>query len=154
MQRLDPTPSAKSEAHYDVDFFAWTRRTAALLRSGRFDELDVEHLAEEVEDMGRRERRELASRLVVLVAHLLKWSQQPAGRSPSWEATIASQRAEIGDLLDDNPSLRAEVASQVTRRWTVAIKHAAAETRLPADSFPPDCPWSAEQILDGTFYPS
>jgi hypothetical protein len=155
MQTLDPTrvPPGKHEADYDVDFFAWTQRTAALLRSGRFDELDVEHLAEEVEDMGKRERRELGSRVVVLVVHLLKWAQQPDRRSPSWEATIVSQRAELGDLLDDNQSLRPEVAGYVTRRWTVAVKQAAAETRLPAAAFPASCPWSAEQILDGGFYP-
>jgi hypothetical protein len=155
MQTLDPAPvpPGKHEADYDVDFFAWTQRTAALLRSGRFEELDVAHLAEEVEDMGKRERRELGSRVVVLVVHLLKWAQQPARRSPSWEATIVSQRAELGDLLDDNPSLRPEVAGFVARRWTVAVKQAAAETRLPAAVFPASCPWSAEQILDDAFYP-
>jgi Domain of unknown function DUF29 len=152
MQTLDPTPG-KHEADYDVDFFAWTQRMAALLRSGRFDELDVEHLAEEVEDMGKRERRELGSRIVVLVAHLLKWRQQPERRTPSWKATIVTQRSEIADLLDDNPSLRPEVARQVTRRWAVAVENAAAKTGLAADVFPASCPWSGEQILDDAFYP-
>ena len=156
MQTLDPAPAppGKHEADYDVDFFAWTQRTAALLRSRRFDELDVGHLAEEVEDMGKRERRELGSRIVVLVAHLLKFAHQPDRRSPSWRATIATQRAEIEDLLQDNPSLHPEVARMATRRWAVAVKEAAAETRRAVDSFPPSCPWSAEQILDGAFYPS
>jgi hypothetical protein len=156
MQTPDPRPAPPEphEAGYDVDFFAWTQRTAALLRSGRFDELDVEHLAEEVEDMGKRERRELGTRIVVVLAHLLKWAQQPDRRSASWEVTIVTQRAEIDDLLRDNPSLRPEVEHLVTRRWAVAVKQAAAETGLPADVFPSSCPWSAEQILDPAFYPS
>ncbi len=155
MQTTDPGPAppTEHEADYDVDFFAWTQHTAALLRSGRFDEVDVEHLAEEVEDMGKRERRELSSRIVVLVAHLLKWVQQPDQRTPSWKVTIGSQRREIAALLDDNPSLRPEVSRQVMLRWTAAVDDAATETRLPADTFPASCPWSAEEILDGAFYP-
>jgi hypothetical protein len=142
------------DADYDVDFFAWTRRTAALLRSRRFDELDTEHLAEEVEDMGKRERRELGSRMVVLLAHLLKWAQQPERRSPSWEATIIAQRTEIDELLTDNPSLRSEVSGFVARRWRVALKQAAAETQRAAEDLPATCPWTVGQVLDGTFLPS
>src|SRR2546426_519054 len=91
---------------YDEDFVAWASETARLLRSGRFDKIDVEHLAEEVEDMANRDKRELASRLRVLILHLLKWQQQPGKRSRSWRATIATQRAELKDLLDQSPSLR------------------------------------------------
>jgi hypothetical protein len=103
--------------------------------------------------MGRRERRELASRITVLLAHLLEWSAQPAERSSSWEPTIATQRTEIADLLNDNPSLRSEVPSQTRRRWPVAVKQAVAETNLAASVFPPNCPWSVEQILDEGFHP-
>jgi hypothetical protein len=125
-----------------------------LLRSRRFDELDTEHLAEEVEDMGKRERRELGSRMVVLLAHLLDWAQQPERRSPSWEATIIAQRTEIDELLADNPSLRSEVSGLVARRWHVAVKQAAAETQRAAEDLPATCPWTVEQVLDGTFLSS
>lgn len=156
MPRPDPrsVSPAENEARYDVDFFAWTQRTAALLRSGRVDEVDAEHLAEEVEDMGKRERRELASRIVVLVGHLLKWRQQPDQRTLSWKATIVAQRREIADLLADNPSLRPEVARQVADRWNAAVAAAAAETGLAEDALPARCPWSADQIHDGAFYPT
>jgi hypothetical protein len=147
-------PAEPDDAGYDVDFLAWTRRTAALLRSRRFDELDVERLAEEVDDMGKRERRELGSRMTVLLVHLLKWAYQAKQRRGSWEATLVMQRGEIEALLADNPSLRSEVAGLVERRWPVAVKRAAAETGLPAASIPAACPWSVEQLLDDAFLPS
>src|SRR5215472_16561668 len=91
---------------YDRDFFEWTQCNAALLRAGRFDHADIEHIAEELEGMGKRDQRELESRLQVLLMHLLKWKYQPAKRSSSWEGTIDTQRDEIGRLLRQAPSLK------------------------------------------------
>jgi hypothetical protein len=145
-----PTTGA---AGYEEDFFAWTKRTASLLRARRFSDLDVEHLAEEIEDMGKRDRRELDSRVRVLLAHLLKWQLQPARQSRSWKATIVAQRAEIDDLLRDSPSLRSRVGSELERNYGVAVARAAAETGAARDRFPTRCPWSARQLLDPRFHP-
>ena len=91
---------------YDRDFYAWSRQQAELLRAGKLAEADIEHIAEEIDSMGRTEKRELISRLTVLLLHLLKWRYQPGKRGPSWEASIANQREDIADHLDDNPSLK------------------------------------------------
>src|ERR1700674_3816748 len=91
---------------YDRDFYEWTVRNAELLRSGRSTEADLEHIAEEIEDMGKRERRELLSRLSVLIAHLLQWQVQPERRSRSWTTTIRLQRSRIKKLISQMPSLR------------------------------------------------
>jgi hypothetical protein len=138
---------------YDRDFHAWTQRTAALLRAGRFEEADMEHVAEEIEDMGRRDARELNSRLRVLVAHLLKRQFQPDQRSSSWLGTISAQRQEIDSLLEQSPSLRLTLESGLADNYIRAVKRAAAETGLAADRFPSACPYRADQILDEDFLP-
>src|SRR5947208_12657968 len=94
---------------YDKDFAEWTRHNAELLRSGRVTEADLEHIAEEIEDMGKRERRELLSRLTVLIVHMLKWNVQPDRRSRSWEGTIRVQRKDLAKLLSQNPSLKSHL---------------------------------------------
>jgi hypothetical protein len=91
---------------YDRDFYAWSREQAELLRAGKLAEADIEHIAEEIDSMGRTEKRELISRLSVLLLHLLKWRYQPGKRGPSWEASISNQRDGIAEHLDDNPSLK------------------------------------------------
>ena len=78
-------------AHYEADIVAWASEQARLLRSGRFDLLDTEHIAEEIEDVGKSEQRELASRMAVLLCHLIKWCYQPARQGASWLATIKTQ---------------------------------------------------------------
>src|SRR5580698_11209673 len=94
------------DSDHDRDFYAWANKQAALLRAGKLDEADFEHIAEEIESMGRTEKRELVSRLSVLLLHLLKWRFQPEKRGPSWEASIRVQRNRLADHLDDNPSLK------------------------------------------------
>ena len=103
---------------YEQDFFEWSQTTAALIRAGTWDDLDREALAEEIESLGKRDRRELGSRLQTLVMHLLKWGYQPAERSGSWRGTIRTARREITAVLDDSPSLRRQVpgcSRQATR---------------------------------------
>src|SRR5689334_13690461 len=97
--------STKNATLYDTDFYAWTAEQAALLRAGRLSEADVENIAEEIESMGRSERRELVNRLTVLFVHLLKWRHQPGLRPRSWALTIEQQRIQLGRHLDHNPSL-------------------------------------------------
>ncbi len=138
---------------YEVDVVAWANEQAALLRAGEVSALDLLNLAEEIEDVGKSEQRELASRLSVLLAHLLKWQFQPARRSPSWRATIGAQRAEIAYHLSKAPSLRPRLADAgwMNFVWKHAVARAIKETRL-AD-FPAQCIWSPEQILDDTYLP-
>jgi len=141
-------------ALYDSDFYSWTRRTAALLRAHRFDEIDVEHAAEEIEDMGKRDLKELNSRVQVLLLHLLKWQNQPDGRSPSWQATIVTQRIEIEALLRQSPSLRPKLTSELVQNYANAVKRAVPETGLRKEDFPVGCPFTIEQILDEEFLPT
>ena len=138
---------------YDADIVAWSREQAELLRAGRLSALDIEHIADEVEDVGKSEQRELASRMALLLAHLLKWRDQPAGRSASWRTTIRIQRRSIERRLDRTPSLIASLtdADWLGEAWDDALAQAAKETGLA--SFPDACPWSAEQILDPEFLP-
>ena len=114
---------------YDRDFHAWAGEQAALLRAGRLAEADIAHIAEEIESMGRGEKRELISRLKVLLVHLLKWRFQPAGRGNSWRLTIAEQRREVADHLDDNPSLRAQLDAAIVSAYGGAILAAARARR-------------------------
>src|SRR5271156_6442730 len=92
---------------YETDVVAWANEQAALLRSGKLSALDIEHIADEVEDVGKSEKRELANRMAVLLAHLLKWREQAAMRSVSWQVTIKVQRKAIAAHLEDVPSLKA-----------------------------------------------
>ena len=142
-----------NEMHHDRDFYAWTREQAALLRAGAFDRLDTEHLIEELENMGARERRELVSRLAVLLAHLLKWRYQPERRSRSWQATIEVQRLDLADLLAENPSLKALLPELFAKAWRRAVILAVAETGLPKSTFPSAPEIFPEQALDEDFWP-
>lgn len=160
MTRVRPSevPPHDGEQHdamhgYEEDFHAWTRRTAELLRAGRFDEADIEHVAEEIEDMGRRDMRELNSRVRILLLHLLKWQCQPERRAPSWLGTISAQRQEIEDLLQQSPSLRPRLESGLARNYERALARAAAETGLTVDRFPAACPYSIDRMLAEDFLP-
>ena len=138
---------------YDEDFYAWTREQAKLLRQGRFTDADIANICEELDSMGRTEKRELASRLRVLLAHLLKWAYQPEARTRSWAATIVTQRADLRDHLADNPSLAARRDEVVAELYDKARRLAAAETGLLEEHFPVTCPWPFTQIVDDAFWP-
>jgi hypothetical protein len=138
---------------YDTDYYAWTVEQARYLRAGHGDHVDWLHLAEEIEDMGRTQKRELASRLKILFAHLLKWHYQPNHRGHSWRYTIEEQRNELFDHLTDNPSLKSILPEAITRGYRNAIVMATRETGLAKDTFPPTCPWTIEQALDQDFWP-
>jgi hypothetical protein len=138
---------------YEQDFFEWTRCNAALLRAGRFDQADIAHIAEEIEDMGRSESRELESRLSLLLMHLLKWQIQPERRGRSWRATIDVQRKELLRLLRRMPSLKPQLSVELSEIYELAVKRAIAETDLPDEDFPAECPYAIDQILAEDFYP-
>lgn len=142
---------------YRQDYYAWAREQARALQERRFEALDFEHLAEEVEDLAKSERRELRSRLKQVLVHLLKCQFQSGRPSGSWEGTLASQRTEIAALFHDSPSLERELPEIVEQAYSLALRVAGKEMRLKRDQwqslFPAQCPWSAEQILDEDFYP-
>jgi hypothetical protein len=140
-------------ADYDGDFFQWTRATAELIRQGRLAEVDLEHVAEEIEGIGKRDRREVRSCLIVLVMHLLKWEFQPELRTPSWSSTIQEQRMQIQLIIEDSPSLRRLPSDELAATYKRAVRRAIAQTGLDAGRFPPSCPYTAEQILDSDFFP-
>lgn len=138
---------------YDSDFCEWTHRTAQLLRQGRFKDVDVEHVAEEIEDMGKRDLRELCSRLEVLLAHLLKWKFRASRRARSWRVTIRAQRMDIQKLLHQSPSLRQRLSTEQRESYRVAVGLAMDETGMKRDRLPASCPFSLEEILDEEFLP-
>jgi hypothetical protein len=144
---------SRNSVAYDEDFFAWTMEQARLLREGAFSEIDTLNLAEEIESMGKNNRRELGSRLVVLLMHLLKWRYQPNRRSPSWATTVRDQRDEIEDLLADSPSLRPVVKDTLSAVYARARRKAISETGLRDSVFPAKCPFTAEQVLAEDFLP-
>ena len=138
---------------YEQDFYAWANEQAALLRAGRLSEADIEHVAEEIESIGKAEKRELVSRLKVLLLHLLKWRFQPTMRGTSWRLTVKEQRREVADHLGDNPSLRATLSESLRAAYRLACIIASRETGLAEETFPADCPWSFEQMMADDFWP-
>ncbi|CAK0764942.1 conserved hypothetical protein [Gammaproteobacteria bacterium] len=136
---------------YENDFYAWTENQVTLLRGGQLAGLDLEHIAEELESMGRSERRELESRLEVLVMHLLKWRYQPQRRGTSWYHTIVVQRARVLRVLEDNPSLRPRTKGLLDVVYPTARLLAAGETGI--EHLPEVCPFTLNQVLDTHYWP-
>ena len=140
--------------NYDSDFYGWTQEQAALLKAGRLSELDIDNLLEEVETMGRSERRELDSRLTVLLIHLLKWQYQPIRRGRSWQLTIKGQRINFSETLYENPSLKPQIDTILKRAYAKSIVKVSQETAIDEQVFPGSCPWTLSQILDDNYYPN
>jgi hypothetical protein len=153
MSSQHPGTTANPSGLYDEDFFEWTRRNAELLRAGQLEYADIEHIAEEIEDLGKRDLRELDNRSQVLLTHLLKWQFQPDKRSPSWRRTITAQRARIDRLLQQNPGFQQKIAAHLTGNYRDAVSLAVIETGLLRDRFPAECPYTVEQLLDPEFVP-
>lgn len=140
-------------AAYEDDAAAWAFEQARLIRAGEFDKLDLVHIADEIEDVGRSERREIVSRMAVLLAHLLKWQMQPAFRSRSWELTIRDQRRRVLRALGKLPSLRPMLTDDewIVDMWDDAVTTTRRETGLEA--FPVTCPWSLPDVLRDDWMP-
>ena len=140
-------------SNYDADFYAWANEQSALLRAGKLASADIENIAEEIESMGRSEKRELTSRLIILLLHLLKWKYQPGHRNPSWETSISVQRIQTSAHMADNPSLKTRLPEAMAIAYQVAVLEAAQETRLSKSVFPAACPFTFEQVADIGFWP-
>lgn len=139
---------------YDSDYVLWSERQAALIRERRFDELDIENIAEEIESLGRSDRRALGSQLRRLLIHLLKWQYQQSRRSQSWRTTINSARDELRVILEESPSLKAALIAGLDREYQTARKRAAQETGLPSDEFSSSFPYTLAALLDEDFWPN
>ena len=139
---------------YETDIAAWAAEQAQLVRARRFDRLDLEHIAEEIEDVGKGEQRELAARLALLMAHLLKWQCQPQRRGNSWRRTIKEQRRALAFHLKRVPSLATRLADPewCDAIWADAVTLAIDETGL--DGLPEQCPWTLGQVLAQDWLPA
>jgi len=136
---------------HENDFYAWTQQQAHLLRTRQIHQLDWLKIAEEIEDMGRCEKRQLASRLEILIMHLLKWQFQPNLRSRSWQLTIKEQRLRLEQLLQENPSLKSNLTEIIDKVYPLATISAERETELSL--FPESCCYSLTEILSADFFP-
>ncbi len=139
---------------YLSDFLAWSQEQGRLLKARSSAGLDWDNLAEEIETLGRSERNEIRSRLVVLLQHLLKWQFQPSRRKPGWAASILEARDGINVQLEESPSLKRYPETVVDRQYRIARLKAADETGLPVEAFPAECPYTLNQILDEAFLPA
>lgn len=141
---------------YETDLYAWTQRQVALLREEEFEQVDWDNVIEEIASLGSSQQNEVESGLIVILMHLLKWQYQPSKRvlGRSWRKTITTQRIDLDYHLSKNPSLRARLPALLPDVYRVAVRKAAAETGLDKRVFPPECPWTAAQIMDEDFWPA
>ena len=155
MADLQRAPADPMHAYpeYDDDLVAWALANADLLRKGQLSQIDADHLAEELEDLGKSERRALCSHIRVLMMHLLKWQFQPGLRGASWRLTIANARREVQVILEDSPSLRRVTATCLEKEYPSARKHAIIEMGLPEDQLPASPPYTIDQVLAEDFWP-
>src|SRR5713101_6113725 len=145
---------------YEQDLYAWTQEQAARLREGAWHELDLEHLIEEIEDVGHSQRDALASHLIILLTHLLKLAiaarHRPndlARASRGWRTTCRTQRRLLAKRLRRNPSLRPTVPEECAEAYEIARDEAATALEVEEASVPLACPWTVEQILNEAFWP-
>jgi hypothetical protein len=141
---------------YEQDFYLWIQTTSQLLREGKLDQLDIENLIEEIDSMGRSEKKELRNRLIVLIEHLLKlqyWIEEKDFGARGWRGTVVEQRREIGYILADSPSLKSVFNDIFLDCYIDARNDTIRKYQLPSESFPEDPPFSLIQILDADFIP-
>jgi hypothetical protein len=138
---------------YETDFHAWARLQARLLRERRWDDLDIANLVEEVEGVARSDKKEIRSRLVVLIMHLLKYKYQPGARSPRWRSTIREQRRGIREVVAESPSLKRYPARTYLDQYEAARISASDETGIAFELFPAECPFTIDEIMGDDFFP-
>jgi hypothetical protein len=148
------TLTKENKTLYERDFCLWLEQQARLLREGRFDQLDLAHLIEEIAAMARKDQKATKSNLVVLLTHLLKHQFQPEQRSSGWRGSIVEHRQRLRDDFEESPSLRAHAAAVFARAYADARQRASAETELPLRNLPRASPYTLEQVLDPEFLPA
>lgn len=137
----------KAMEEYEKDFFKWTRNQAHFLKKEEFSRLDIKHLIEEIESLGRSEKRMLESYLEVLLMHLLKVKYQPTKHTRSWDLSIKNSRKKANKVLKENSSLKPKLKEIINSAYESAILEAADETGLDEKKFPKNCPWSEKELL-------
>lgn len=142
------------DSRYRDDFRAWALEQADALERRAPGELDWDHLAEELATLGRSTQRELNSRLVILITHLLKWARQPERRGKSWRLTIQNQREALDQLLAENPSLKSVEAREFANAYRLARREAAIQTAFDEEDFPEGPPFTLEQCKDPEWWPA
>jgi hypothetical protein len=143
-----------TQSLYDVDYLQWIETTLEKLRNQDYSTVDWGNLIEEIEDMGRSERRRLESNLIVIILHLLKWQFQSEKRSGSWESSMIEHRRRVKKAIQESPSLKPYLEDILADSYIEAVKQAKAETGLPREIFPPECPYSLANIIDDDFLPA
>ncbi len=138
---------------YETDYLKWIETTVGKLRVQDYSNIDWDNLIEEIEDMGRSERRSLESNLTVVLTHLLKWQYQPDFRSGSWKGSIVEHRRRIREALKDSPSLKPYLEEVFAKCYSDAVEQASAETGLSVETFPQVCPYTSAEVLDSKFLP-
>lgn len=144
-------PAAPTRARYQDDLYTWVSEQVELLKAGRVTEIDAANIAEELADVGHEQYDKLESALAVVLMHLLKWDHQPEARSRSWEATIREQRRRIARVLGKSPGLKARLSGILAEAYEDGRAWAAVETLLPEADFPPECPYSWDEIQTRPF---
>jgi hypothetical protein len=153
-EEIGLVPAERASAvEYWTDFYAWLMEQAAHLRARRWEALDCENLAEEIESLGREQFNKLESAMRVLMMHMLKWDYQPHLRSRSWTLSIEAQRLELHDLLTDNPALKARIAEAAVRAYRRAPIEAAKETGLETSEFLDESPYTWDDLISREFTP-
>lgn len=150
-RRLLPSSGAIAETHPVDDYYRWAREQAALIRAGRFDEVDLENVAEEIEDVGKSEIRAFRSNVESILVHLLKWHYQPQRRSRSWELSIIEHRNRVDETLLDSASIVAHWDEVVAKSYRLARVRAARETGIPLRGLPERCPYDRIEIMEGDY---
>jgi hypothetical protein len=145
--------SSLTKSLYEADYVKWIDATAAAIKQGNLDAVDWDHLLEEIEDMGRRERKSFKSNLIVLLLHLLKWQYQPQQRSNSWKGSIVEHRRRILESLEESPSLGPFFEEILAQAYQDAVDQAEAETGLARETFPTSCPYEPDDITEKGFLP-
>jgi hypothetical protein len=138
---------------YEKDEHLWLLENAKLLREGKWEQADFDNIAETLEDMGRRDLREVISRLKVLMIHLLKWIVQAEARSSSWKGTIRHQRDELSSMFEDSYNLKKHAEDSFSKSYKKAREIASDETGLPLSHFPEEPPFTFEQVIGEDYLP-
>jgi len=139
--------SLATTSNYETDFYKWTKNQSSFLEKGDFKKLDIANLKEEIESLGRSERRALLSHIINLLMHLLKKEYQSKRHTKSWDKTTRNARFDIKLNLSDNPSLKRELPEIFKKAYKYALKEAVIETGLPISAFPKECPWTLKEVL-------
>jgi hypothetical protein len=153
MQDFIKETMSSTKSLYDTDYSLWLEKTAQLLRNGQINELDLPNLAEEIENMGKREKRAVENNVEILLMHLLKYQYQPEKRSNSWKYTIFEHRDRLEKAFRDSPSLKPYSQEIFEQCYSKARQRAAIETGMEIDIFPVESPFTVEQTLNPNYLP-